>query len=189
MLCTELALPADHRRGELQARPAAPGRSAPLRDQAPRLAQPRGRGEHRVVPPTQRRAGATPSRPPMRLTAQDASFLYTETTSSPMHGTVVAVLEGEVSFPDLFKHIETRLHLIPRYRERLAFVPFNLAHAKWVPDPDFKLENHVKQCKLGEGRRGTLYRRRRCPSPADPRTSRASRRSSSSGGCTPLPSR
>ncbi len=87
----------------------------------------------------------------MRLTAQDASFLYTETASGPMHGTVVAVLEGEVAFPDLFKHIETRVHLIPRYRERLAFVPFNLAHAKWVPDPDFKLENHVKQCKLGEG--------------------------------------
>jgi len=87
----------------------------------------------------------------MRLTTQDASFLYAETASGPMHGAGILVLEGEASFDEIYRHIESRLHLIPRYRQRLAFVPFNLAHAKWIDDPDFKLDNHVKQYPLPPG--------------------------------------
>ena len=79
----------------------------------------------------------------MRLTDHDASFLYTETASGPMHGATIALLEGEASFESIYAHIDSRLHLIPRYRQRLAYVPMNLAHPKWVDDPDFDLANHV----------------------------------------------
>ncbi len=87
----------------------------------------------------------------MRLTAQDASFLYSETASGPMHVAGIAVIEGELDLETIRKHIATRLHLVPRYRQRLAMVPFNLAHPKWVDDPDFDLANHVKAHRLPDG--------------------------------------
>ena len=87
----------------------------------------------------------------MRLTTQDASFLYSETASGPMHAAAIAVVEGELSVAAIRKHIAARLHLVPRYRQRLAMVPFNLAHPKWVDDPDFDLANHVKAHQVPAG--------------------------------------
>ena len=87
----------------------------------------------------------------MRLTSQDASFIYGETASGPMHGVTIAVIEGEVPYERIYRHFESRIHLVPRFRQRLAFVPFNLAHAKWVDDPNFDLRNHVKLHVLPEG--------------------------------------
>ena len=84
----------------------------------------------------------------MRLTTQDTSFLYAETASGPMHGAGIMVLEGEATFEAVFSHVEARLHLVPRYRQRLVFVPLNAARAKWVDDPDFALENHVIRHEL-----------------------------------------
>ncbi len=86
-----------------------------------------------------------------RLTQQDASFLYGETASGPMHGSMISVIDGEVPFDAIYRHIEARIHLVPRYRQRLAFVPFNLAHAEWVDDPEFNLENHVVRHELPTG--------------------------------------
>jgi diacylglycerol O-acyltransferase len=87
----------------------------------------------------------------MRLTVQDASFLYGETASGPMHGVAISIIEGVVPFDRIYRHFESRIHLVPRFRQRLAFVPFNLAHAKWVDDPAFDLENHLKHEALPEG--------------------------------------
>ena len=93
----------------------------------------------------------------MRLTDHDASFLYGETASGPMHGATLYILDGEVSFDAIYQHVESRLHLVPRYRQRLAFVPFNLAHPKWVDDPNFDLANHVKPHNLLLDRSGRLF--------------------------------
>jgi WS/DGAT/MGAT family acyltransferase len=79
----------------------------------------------------------------VRLSESDASFLYTETASGPMHTAAIFVLEGELSHETVLEHFKARMHLVPRYRQKLAFVPFNLAHPKWVDDPEFKVENHV----------------------------------------------
>ncbi len=87
----------------------------------------------------------------MRLSDEDAAFLYTETASGPMHGASIAILEGVIDFDSVYAHIDARLHLVPRYRQRLAFVPFNMAHPKWVDDPEFDLRNHVKHHRLDGG--------------------------------------
>ncbi len=79
----------------------------------------------------------------MRLTQADAAFLYTESSSGPMHISSVYVLEGELSFDKVFQHFQSRLHLVPSYRRKLAQVPLNIAHPEWVDDPDFDLTNHV----------------------------------------------
>ena len=84
----------------------------------------------------------------MRLTDHDASFLYTETPDTPMHGIALSVIEGEVDFQTFLRHIEGRLHRIPRYRQRLAFVPFNLAHPQWVDDEHFDPNSHVRLTEL-----------------------------------------
>ena len=86
-----------------------------------------------------------------RLSNLDASFLFIESRVSPMHGGPIFVLNGELSFDRLFRHMEERLHIAPRFRQRLVFPPFNLAHPAFVDDPDFKLENHVQRRSLPAG--------------------------------------
>jgi len=87
----------------------------------------------------------------MRLTESDAGFLYSETASGPMQTASVSVIAGEVPFERFYEHVAGRLHLVPRFRQRLAWVPFNLAHPKWVDDPDFDLRRHVVPHELPPG--------------------------------------
>lgn len=86
-----------------------------------------------------------------RLSATDAAFLYLETASTPMHISSIYALEGELAFEKVLKHFESRIHLLPAFRQRLAQVPFNLAHPMWVDDPEFDLRNHVKHLQLPKG--------------------------------------
>ncbi|MEM7078822.1 MAG: wax ester/triacylglycerol synthase domain-containing protein [Pseudomonadota bacterium] len=81
----------------------------------------------------------------MRLSAHDASFLYTETASGPMHSVLLTVLDDAVDFTTLQTFYAQRVPYIPRLRQRLAMVPFNIAHPKWVDDPDFDLNAHVEE--------------------------------------------
>src|ERR1039457_1061124 len=79
-----------------------------------------------------------------RLTGQDASFIYGESRNGPLHIGSLSFFEDQITYPELIRHFESKLHLLPRYRQRLVPVPFNLNHATFEDDPDFKIENHVK---------------------------------------------
>ncbi|MFZ0887862.1 MAG: wax ester/triacylglycerol synthase family O-acyltransferase [Candidatus Binataceae bacterium] len=83
-----------------------------------------------------------------RLTTLDSAFLYAETAENPLHIGSLAIFEGHVPFDQLVDWIRDRIHLLPRYRQRLATVPFNLAHPTVEDDPDFRVENHVKRFVL-----------------------------------------
>src|SRR5215831_8128082 len=63
---------------------------------------------------------------PDRLTALDSTFLHLEEHSAAhMHVASVMVFEGEApTLQEFTDHVVNRLHLVPRYRQRLAFVPF-----------------------------------------------------------------
>jgi diacylglycerol O-acyltransferase / wax synthase len=87
----------------------------------------------------------------LRLSTTDASFLYMESASGPMHISSINILEGEIAFEDVFAHFEERMHLLPAYRRKLAQVPFNIAHPTWVDDPDFDLANHLIHHQLPAG--------------------------------------
>ena len=93
----------------------------------------------------------------MRLTETDASFVYMETASGPMHISSVYVLDDEVPFEAILEHFEARIHLIPSYRRKLAQIPFSLGHPKWIDDTDFNITNHVileelpAECSLQAG--------------------------------------
>src|SRR3954447_2913740 len=80
-----------------------------------------------------------------RLTAVDASFLAQETPSSHMHVGAVTIFDGPPpAYADLADHVRSRLHLVPRYRQRLAVPPLDTRRPLWVDDPGFSLEYHVR---------------------------------------------
>ncbi len=87
--------------------------------------------------------------PEDRLTALDASFLHLEDASSHMHVASVMVFDGEPpAYDDLLEAIEGRLHLVPRYRQRLAFVPLGQGRPRWIDDPHLNLRYHVRATAL-----------------------------------------
>jgi diacylglycerol O-acyltransferase / wax synthase len=62
------------------------------------------------------------------------------------------VFEGEVAIDEFRRFIESKLSLVPRYRQRVQIPPLNLGLPVWSYDPEFDLRNHTRQVQL---RRGT----------------------------------
>jgi diacylglycerol O-acyltransferase len=86
---------------------------------------------------------------PHRLTALDSSFLHIERDGAHMHVAACATFEGPApSHEELIEAIQSRLHLVPRYRQRLAFVPFGQGRPVWVDDPHFNPAYHVRHTAL-----------------------------------------
>ena len=83
-----------------------------------------------------------------RLSPQDATFLYFEREDSPMNIGSVAVFQGEIPYEQFVKGLEEKLHLIPRYRQRVVSAPFNIAHPTWEFDPEFDIRKHVILARL-----------------------------------------
>src|SRR6202790_2965439 len=84
-----------------------------------------------------------PSVSSYRLSTQEATFIYAESQSGPLHIGSIVLFEGRVYFHALLGHFEERMHLVPRYRQRLIEVPLNFSHAMMEDDPEFAVENHV----------------------------------------------
>ncbi len=84
-----------------------------------------------------------------RLSGLDASFLHLEDASAHMHVASVMLFEGDPPpYDELLEGIERRLHLVPRYRQRLANVPLGQGRPKWVDDPHLNLRYHVRATAL-----------------------------------------
>jgi WS/DGAT/MGAT family acyltransferase len=84
-----------------------------------------------------------------RLTGLDSSFLHLERDSAHMHVAGCCVFEGSApAYEDLLAEILSRLHLVPRYRQRLAFVPLAQGRPVWVDDPHFNVTFHVRHTAL-----------------------------------------
>jgi WS/DGAT/MGAT family acyltransferase len=90
-----------------------------------------------------------------RLSAQDNSFLLFETHNLPMHISSVLIFdagplrtpEGGIAVDAIRRQTASILHRIPRYRQRLHWVPLD-RHAVWVDDPRFKLDFHLRHTAL-----------------------------------------
>ena len=86
---------------------------------------------------------------PDRLTGLDSSFLHLERDAAHMHVAGCMVFSGDApAYEDLVAQIGSRLHLVPRYRQRLAFVPFGQGRPVWVDDPHFNVGFHVRHTAL-----------------------------------------
>lgn len=90
-----------------------------------------------------------------RLTELDHSFLIYEGPNSPMHVGVVQILEGGplrgasgvIDFDRILEYVASRLHLIPRYRQKVENAPID-GHPIWVDDARFNLRYHVRHTRL-----------------------------------------
>jgi diacylglycerol O-acyltransferase len=79
----------------------------------------------------------------------DASFLYLENGTTHMHIASCAVFEGPApAYADVIRMFASKLPLVPRYRQRVRFVPMDLGRPVWVDDPNFNLEYHVRHTAL-----------------------------------------
>ena len=84
-----------------------------------------------------------------RLTALDAGFLHLERHGAHMHVAGVMVFEGDPpAYDELVEALEVRMHLVPRYRQKLAHVPYGQGRPVWVDDPHFNLRYHVRHSAL-----------------------------------------
>jgi diacylglycerol O-acyltransferase / wax synthase len=86
---------------------------------------------------------------PDRLSPQDASFLHIEDSVSHMHIASVAIFEGPPPpFGDIVAMVDAKLDLVPHYRQKVRFVPFELGRPVWVDDPHFNIEYHLRHTAL-----------------------------------------
>ncbi|SFT97646.1 acyltransferase, WS/DGAT/MGAT [Actinopolyspora lacussalsi subsp. righensis] len=86
-----------------------------------------------------------------RLSALDASFLYLEDHTTPMHVGGVAVFRRPSSgfdYDSMVSFIERKLALVPRYRQKVVQIPGRLARPVWVDDQNFDISYHVRRSAL-----------------------------------------
>lgn len=82
------------------------------------------------------------------ISGMDATFLYIESPTSPMHIGSVAVIEGSLGFDQFRSTILSRIHMIPKLRKRLLYVPFKIDYPYWVDDPNFDIDMHIHHIAL-----------------------------------------
>jgi WS/DGAT/MGAT family acyltransferase len=90
-----------------------------------------------------------------RLGVTDKTFLDLERPNEPQHIAAVTVFEagrlarphGGVDIARVRAYVASRLHRLPRYRQRLAWIPIE-RHPVWVDDPHFQIEYHVRHTAL-----------------------------------------
>lgn len=86
-----------------------------------------------------------------RLSALDVSFLYLEDRTTPMHVGSVAVFDAPTEGFDhdrLVQLIKHRIAFVPRYRQRVRWVPGRVANPVWVDDEHFDVTFHVRRSAL-----------------------------------------
>jgi diacylglycerol O-acyltransferase len=86
-----------------------------------------------------------------RLSWGDTVFLHLEREGMPLNVASVCEFEGEVSFDDFLRFVESKLPLLPRYLKRVVSPPFNIGLPSWEYDPGFDIHNHVRQLTLKTG--------------------------------------
>jgi diacylglycerol O-acyltransferase / wax synthase len=84
-----------------------------------------------------------------RMSPLDATFLHVEDEHSHMHIGSVAVFDGPPpAHEEVLRWIGGKLPMVPRYRQKVRFVPLELGRPVWVDDPHFHLEYHIRQTAL-----------------------------------------
>jgi diacylglycerol O-acyltransferase len=86
-----------------------------------------------------------------RLNPLDVSFLYMESPTTAMHVGGVAIFqppEAGLDYDRLVELISQRIALVPRYRQKVRWVPARLANPVWVDDSEFDVTYHVRRSAL-----------------------------------------
>jgi diacylglycerol O-acyltransferase len=82
------------------------------------------------------------------LSFGDALFLYLEREGAPLNVAVVTTFEGKIAAEDFAAFVESKIPLVPRYRQRVVMPPFNIGLPGWEFAPDFDVRNHIREITL-----------------------------------------
>jgi diacylglycerol O-acyltransferase / wax synthase len=83
------------------------------------------------------------------MSAIDASFLHIENDVTPMHIGGASIFAGPPPpFEDLRAMVESKLDIVPRYRQKVRNVPLAAAEPVWIDDPHFSLDYHLRHSAL-----------------------------------------
>src|SRR5579862_2381489 len=83
------------------------------------------------------------------MSPMDASFLHIEGSNTPMHIGGVSIFEGPAPpLQRLEEMVAGKLDAVPRYRQKVRFVPLGLGRPVWVEDPYFNLGYHLRHSAL-----------------------------------------
>src|SRR5205814_6899251 len=81
-----------------------------------------------------------------RMSPLDASFIHIEDANNPMHIGSVVVFQGPApAYGDLVRQVASKLPLVPRYRQKVREVPFQLGRPVWIDDPHFTILYHIRR--------------------------------------------
>ncbi len=89
-----------------------------------------------------------------RLGTLDSSFLYLEKPNVHMHIAGLSVFDpstrddGDLGLEETRDLIADRIHLVPRFRQKVRSVPFEINRPLWVDDPNFDIDFHVRAASL-----------------------------------------
>jgi len=78
-----------------------------------------------------------------RLTGADAAFLYLERKEIPLHIACVCTFEEAIPFDGFVATIDSKLHLLPRYRQLAVSPPFDIGYPNWEYDRHFDIRRHI----------------------------------------------
>ncbi len=93
--------------------------------------------------------------PQNRLSSSDMSNLLAERGPIHVHVGGTIIVEGAAPpYEKLIAHVEERLKLVPRCRQRVMAIPLGLENPVWGDDPQFDVRRHVRH--IGVGRPGHL---------------------------------
>jgi len=85
---------------------------------------------------------------PDRVTKYDAMFLYCDNEVSEMQVAMASIVEGSVDYERYKKWVAPRISDLPRLRQVLKFVPFDLQYPVWTDAPDFDPADHIETLEL-----------------------------------------
>ena len=78
-----------------------------------------------------------------RLSGTDAAFLYLERKEIPLHIACVCTFEDVIPFEEFVATIDSKLHLLPRYRQVAVSPPFGIGYPNWEYDRNFDIRRHI----------------------------------------------
>ena len=79
------------------------------------------------------------------MSPEDSAFWRMESESRRMHSVTLTMFEGTApTLHELTEHVAQRVPLVPRFRQRVEEIPFQLGRPMWVDDPSFDLAQHVR---------------------------------------------
>ncbi len=78
----------------------------------------------------------------------DTAFFYVDSRETPMNIGAVTIFDGKIDFDQFVALIDSRIHQIPLYMQKVIQAPLTLGQPTWAFDPDFSIENHVFRLQL-----------------------------------------